>query len=161
MNVSVKQSQNYSVRQINCFEDTYALIDLGRQFVAEATQEEIDDERILESAVYVRSDDLRRNGNVFLVHKYDLPVGFLVGTAGETWYNRRRSAEQHLWFVLKDHRHSIAPKLLIDAFEAWALSVGCSKIQTGCANPRYSETMHKTLTKLGYAHVGGNYVKEF
>lgn len=161
MNVSVKQTRSYSVRQIETYEDTAAVVEMAYEFAAEASDtEEVVSDNVLKSCIDIRLSD-RTNVNLFIVYKYDLPVGFLVGTCFDLWYNTRKCAEQKLWFVRKAHRHTIAPKLLIDAYEAWALSLGASRIYTGCANPRYAATISRTLHKLGYANVGGTFVKEF
>lgn len=167
MNVSVKQSLNYTVKQIESYEDTMHVMRMAVDFAAEAgPDEEVIDDEVLQSCIRIRVHD-RTAINLFIVSKYDVdlgasvPCGFLVGICNQLWYNTKKCAEQKLWYVEKRHRHTIAPKLLIDAYEAWALSQGASRIYTGSANVRYSETISKTLTKLGYAHVGGTFVKEF
>ena len=167
MNVSAKQSLNYTVRQIESYEDTIHVMRMAEDFAATAgPDEEVVPDRVQESCIRIRVSD-RSTVNLFIVSKYDadlgqpVPCGFLVGVCNDLWYNCKKCAEQKLWYVEKAHRHTIAPKLLIDAYEAWALSLGASRIYTGSANIRYSETISRTLTKLGYAHVGGTFVKEF
>ncbi len=105
-----------------------------------------------------------KNANAWIVYSHDhKAIGFFVGLICEYSYNNSLFAEQSTWYILPEHRSTIAGSLLIDAFELWATEIGVLEIFVGLRSSKDDEKIFvdNMFGRRGYNRSGAFYVKEF
>jgi len=94
---------------------------------------------------------------MWVAEKGEELTGFLLGCAQEFWWCRDRYATD-LAFYCEDPRDA---RPLLRAFEAWAWQVPRVKnVTLGVSSGMNMDRIGKLYGHLGYAQVGGLYVKE-
>jgi hypothetical protein len=156
-----KDKGKYSVLHIATRGDVVHLLTLGKEMQDDADIiDDIDPEVVMQTVTYTLADQERSNFNIFLLYRYDKPVGFLVASCNRSLYNRRIVAQSHLWFVTKKYRTVHSSLLLLHEYEQWARTNSATHIYTGSVNMRNSERLSKLLTRYGYPCLGYLHMKE-
>lgn len=168
-NVSVVQRLRERARSVKDFrveelwrvEHDDLLIALGKEMEEDSDyQQPINTDKVKSVLKQIRLDPNRTEINMFVLYKYDTPIGFMVATCDTTLYNDDVVASQYLWFISKPYRNPITVLKLLDAFERWAKSRSARYVFTGSVNARYSEQISRTVEAFGYPKVGYVNMKE-
>jgi len=70
------------------------------------------------------------------------------------------SAQHDIFYVRPENRGSSAAFLLVQAFEDWARTIDAREIRLAVHTGLFPERTGRFYQKLGYRHMGGNYMKE-
>lgn len=85
-------------------------------------------------------------------------IGFLVGAAAEPVFSSSKIATELGWWIDERHRNSRASVLIYEAYEDWAVRIGCSHVQ-GAYLPNVSPDLEKFYKKRGYKQVESSFIK--
>lgn len=157
----LKTKKRYRIEELRKSVQDLEILQLAKMFAEEVDLEEyIDEETLILSCIKCRNDLERKNVNAFIAYDNYDPIGFLVGIASPCFHRPGIVAEQKLWYVVPQRRATVAPILLVRAYEKWARLNGATQIYTGSANAPLSEKTSKLLEHLNYRKVGAIHVKE-
>lgn len=101
----------------------------------------------------------RLEDHVCIVALKDLqPIGFLVGAASQPHFSSTKVAMELGWWIEEKHRHSRASLLIYQAYEDWAIRIGCSHVQ-GAYLPGVSPPLDEFYKRRGYTQVESSFLK--
>jgi len=82
--------------------------------------------------------------------------GFMFGYLRPFFFSQAKEAVDALWYVENNSRAALR---LLRAFEEWGAAAGAAniRIESGAG---IGDDADKILPRLGYAHLGGNFLKE-
>lgn len=104
-------------------------------------------------------NELLQNGIVICYIRNDQIAGLICGLTTYTPASLELIAAELLWYVHPDHRKSRGALKLMDAFEYWAWTKGCSAVTIGnIANTKMDAT-GKLYERKGYRLVEQSYMK--
>lgn len=87
-------------------------------------------------------------------------VGLITAQYGRFIYNSEVFVMHDIFYVIPEARGSSAALRLVKAFENWASEVGARLVFVGVHTGMKIEVTGRFYEKLGYRHMGGNYMKE-
>ncbi len=90
----------------------------------------------------------------------DEPVGMIMGQLAHYDWAPILFAYNLVWYVKPERRGSMAAFRLLRMFERWAKSRGAVHVAVGLASGVLTKKTGKALSRSGYRHMGGNFVKE-
>ena len=88
------------------------------------------------------------------------PIGLIAGLKTEILFSDDKLASELMWWVNPSHRTTKAGSELLEAFEFWAVKVGCSAIQMSTVQTEHAERLDKVYNRKGYTLVERGYLKE-
>lgn len=125
---------------------------------------EIDNSAVEYNAMFWTQDPSREWANLWMLFDKDNnPVGFLGASIFQHFYNWTKGARQEEWYVLPQHRSILTARLLVDAYEKWAMEWGCSRIFMGIEYIQQTDLdkrVGKLIESFGYTRRGTYYTKE-
>lgn len=87
-------------------------------------------------------------------------VGMLVGMVDGLFFSDAVVATSLVFFVVPEHRGSMAAVKLLHAFKKWAKACNAQAIQIHVTNGVRMSQADRLMKKLGFRQTGGNYVVE-
>lgn len=86
------------------------------------------------------------------------PIGFLVGAASQPHFSSTKVAMELGWWIDEKHRRTRASVLIYQAYEDWAIRIGCSHVQ-GAYLPGVSPPLDAFYKSRGYTQVESSFLK--
>ena len=84
-------------------------------------------------------------------------IGGLIGVVAPHPWSPALGASVESYFVLPEHRGSLAAVKLLHGFRRWAKAQGAVRLYVGVTSGRDIERVDKFLKRLGFRFSGGNY----
>jgi len=88
------------------------------------------------------------------------PVGMLMGQLAHYDWAPVMFAYNLIWYVKPARRGSMTAFRLLRMFERWAKEKGAVHVAIGLASGVRTKKTGKALSRAGYRHMGGNFIKE-
>lgn len=89
------------------------------------------------------------------------PVGFITAVQSRYMFSPARHVAQDTFYVKPAYRGSRAALLLVRAVEEWARGLGLGRVVLSINSGITPDRAGRFYQKLGYAAMGGNYMKDF
>lgn len=115
-------------------------------------------DKVIEFAYTMRADPHSFVG--VALDRDDMCHGFLVGSLADYGFTDARYAYDRMVYVAQHRRGGIAARMLIEAFERWALDRGAVHVLLGITTGVHTERTEAFYNKLGYATIGRLTMKE-
>lgn len=87
----------------------------------------------------------------------DEVVGMLMGVAAPHFHAPELGASLLSWYVLPEHRGSLAAVKLLHGFRRWAQNLGAVRLYIGVTSGIDIARTDRLLRRLGFRQTGGNY----
>ena len=84
-------------------------------------------------------------------------IGGLIGVVAPHPWSPAVGASIESYFVLPEHRGSLAAVKLLHGFKRWAKAQGAVRMYVGVTSGRDIERADRLLKRLGFSFCGGNY----
>ena len=84
-------------------------------------------------------------------------IGALMGVAAPHYHSPALGASIFSWYVLPEHRGSLAAVKLLHGFRRWAKHAGALRLYVGITSGVDIARTDRLLKKLGFRLTGGNY----
>lgn len=127
--------------------DINAVLDMALKFVKNTGYKDIYNEYKVTSMILYCMEH-----GIVLMHDY----GFVMGLADQFIYGSTSMATELAWWVDPDHRGDGVGKELLEGFESWAKSIGCSYVTMISID----DNVGKYYEKKGYKLYERAYMKE-
>ena len=85
-------------------------------------------------------------------------VGVLMGVAESHYHSPALGASILSWYVLREHRGSLAAIKLLHGFRRWAKNRGAVRLYVGISSGVHVARTDRLLKRLGFVLRGGNYM---
>lgn len=152
-----------TIREMRTEEDIAAIVLLGK-----ANRDECSSHlpylpyRVEDECRKVINDSARVSSNVWIAWKDEQPVGYGFGYCTPFMFNTEISAVLHLFYVVKEWRHSWAAVKIVKHFEKWARSNNAVQLSLGVERLDEDQAKHirSLFPKLKYRWAGSFYIKE-
>lgn len=95
-------------------------------------------------------DPKRTYVNCWIAYADSTPIGYIAATIKASWYSFSRYACQEMWFVIPEHRGSMAGVRLVQAFEKWARDNKC-EMSYMTVEHEHDQTLVSRILRLMYA----------
>lgn len=138
--------------RIGTLEDLDLLVTLSMKFISQLDYAS----HCSEERVRIFAESLLVAPNTEKIVIFSDDIGFVIGIASPFLFGNEKIATEMGWWVEPEHRKSNVGKELIDAFEYWAKSTGCSLITMMCLD----EKVGTYYEKRGYKLTEFTYMKE-
>lgn len=139
--------------------DIETFVELGRRVHAEGVSNAFpyspDKVRVLGERAF--SEKKGRYG-LLVAERDSQAVGMLVGMADSLFFSEAVVATSLVFFVVPEHRGSMAAVKLLHAFKKWAKACGAEAIQIHVTNGVRMQQADRIMKKLGFRQTGGNYM---
>ena len=90
-----------------------------------------------------------------------IPAGFITALQGRYIFSAKPVVTVDTFYVRPENRGGRTAVLLIRAVEGWRKSLGVGRLILGIHTGLAPGVTGRFYEKLGYAHMGGNYVRDF
>lgn len=142
--------------------DLPAVIRLAKNFHAASPYKTLsfDREKVREFAQSIIDSD-KTEKIAILAMEDDKPVGLIAGYTARPLFSKELISYELMWWVEPEYRHLKHGLLLIQAYEDWALRVGCKYVIGATLGEVFPEKMaDKYFESNGFTKAEFAYVKE-
>lgn len=95
-----------------------------------------------------------------IARKEGRPYGIIAGQVSHLMFSNHRIAHELLWWIRPEARGTKLSIQLLQAFEHWAKTIGCTHIQMSMVNNDNLDKVAKLYTRFGYALAEQMFLKE-